>query len=524
VATAVDSAWSESVRAELAGTFAASRAPYAAEAWARLETDLTEYGRRWRDLRRQACVATHVERTQSTADMDLQVGCLQQARSSLSAMVDVLRAGDDVVLARAHALSADLPDLERCGDVRDLARSSAPARTLSVEDSQLLEQLRDELARVGALNTAGRYRDAVAVAAQLWAKSDRLAGHPVAAQIGMSYGEAQCESGAVEEGLSTLREAFRRALAADADVVAARVALKLAFYLDDQAGRAHEALWLVDFADAIASRTDGGEQLGARVLSVRAQVYRALGRWDDALVDAEAALQQRIDALGPEHPDVAVSRNNLGLLLYDLDRPAQGVEHLEAASSIWRAQLGENHPEVAKARNNLAMVLERTGRLDEAEREYRASLNIRESVFGAQHPEAIAVRHNLGLVMLSRDEPAAAEELIAQAVEQWETQTPDDQRTRAIAYNSLGLARAALEKKEEALAAFERSVELAESSYGPQHPQICQFWNNLARNLADADPDRARELAERSLATCEPQLGAEHRSVRSARELLEALP
>jgi tetratricopeptide (TPR) repeat protein len=523
-AATLDTVWSENVRTRLSETFEASRAPYAAEAWQRVDAELSGYGQRWRELRRDACVSTHIDKSQSTAEMDLQVGCLQEARASLAAVVEVLRSGDDDVLARGHALVRQLPEIERCGDTLELRRSAERTVSVSDEDPAETRRIRKELARATALNAAGRYAEAIRVAAPLYEASEALSMHPLGARIAMVYGAALCETGAVDDGISVFTEAHRRALASDDDELAARVALKLAFYLSGDAKRPNEALWLVEFADATSMHLEHAADIRARVLSVRSQVYRGLGRWDEALDFAQRALELRIADLGPEHPDVAVSHNNLGLLLYDLDRSADGVEHLEQASRIWRAQLGESHPEVATARNNLAMVLERTGRLDEAEQEYRAALRIRESVFGVDHPTCIAVRHNLGLIMLSRGEPAAAEKLIGEALEQWKSQASPSDRVLAIAHNSLGLALRDQGRTPEAIAAFEAAIDEAEASFGPDHPQVCQFRNNLGQLLTDSDPKRARALAQRSIAVCEAKLGAEHRSVRSAYEILETLP
>ena len=58
--------------------------------------------------------------------------------------------------------------------------------------------------------------------------------------------------------------------------------------------------------------------------------------------------------LGPDHPDVATSLNNLGLVPKEGQGDLAGARaHLERALKIREATLGPEHPDVAQSLNNL---------------------------------------------------------------------------------------------------------------------------------------------------------------------------
>jgi tetratricopeptide (TPR) repeat protein len=78
------------------------------------------------------------------------------------------------------------------------------------------------------------------------------------------------------------------------------------------------------------------------------------GKYREAVAPAERALALREKALGPNHPDVATSLNNLALLYKDQGAYAKAEPLLARALDINEKVLGPNHPDVAKSLNNLA--------------------------------------------------------------------------------------------------------------------------------------------------------------------------
>ncbi|WP_031291855.1 tetratricopeptide repeat protein, partial [Leptolyngbya sp. Heron Island J] len=111
------------------------------------------------------------------------------------------------------------------------------------------------------------------------------------------------------------------------------------------------------------------------------------GRYEEAIPLAERRVEIVEAQLGPQHPEVAASLNNLAEL-YRLQGRYEEAEPLYQRSlGILEAQLGPQHPEVATNLNNLGLLYELQGRYEEAEPLYQRSLGILEAQLGPQHPE-----------------------------------------------------------------------------------------------------------------------------------------
>jgi hypothetical protein len=74
---------------------------------------------------------------------------------------------------------------------------------------------------------------------------------------------------------------------------------------------------------------------------------------------------------------------------------AAAGELLRRALQLQETDLGPHHPDLANTLNNLGVVCEKTGRLDEAEHCYRRAYEIAAAAFEPDHPFVITSRKNL---------------------------------------------------------------------------------------------------------------------------------
>ena len=70
-----------------------------------------------------------------------------------------------------------------------------------------------------------------------------------------------------------------------------------------------------------------------------------------------------------------------------------------ARLAIREKALGPDHPDVAKSLNNLAVLYDNEGRYAEAEPLYKRALAIREKALGPDHPDVAISLNNLSLVV-----------------------------------------------------------------------------------------------------------------------------
>ena len=85
------------------------------------------------------------------------------------------------------------------------------------------------------------------------------------------------------------------------------------------------------------------------------------GRYAEAEPLHRRALAIREQALGPGHPDTAVSLNNLGALIHAQGRYAEAEPLARRALAICQAALGHDHPQSVQFRANLTKLLSRRG-------------------------------------------------------------------------------------------------------------------------------------------------------------------
>jgi tetratricopeptide (TPR) repeat protein len=96
------------------------------------------------------------------------------------------------------------------------------------------------------------------------------------------------------------------------------------------------------------------------------ELYNA-GRYSDAEPLYKRALAIHEKALGPDHPDVATSLNNLAALYNSQGRYADAEPLLKRSLAIREKVLGPAHPDVATSLNNLAFLYKSKRRYADAE-------------------------------------------------------------------------------------------------------------------------------------------------------------
>ena len=186
----------------------------------------------------------------------------------------------------------------------------------------------------------------------------------------------------------------------------------------------------------------------------------------------ELALAIWQQTLGPQHPDVATSYNNLATVLSDQGDLKQAKEYHERALAIWQQTLGPQHPRVAKSYNNLAAVLRGQGDLKQAKEYHERALAIEQQTLGPQHLNVASSYSNLATVLRDQGDLKQAKEY------------------------------------------HERALAIRQQTLGPEHPDVASSYYNLAAVLADqGDLKKAKEYHERALSIRDQTLGPQHPDV-----------
>jgi tetratricopeptide (TPR) repeat protein len=225
----------------------------------------------------------------------------------------------------------------------------------------------------------------------------------------------------------------------------------------------------------------------------------------------ERALAIREKALGPDHPDVAASLNNLAGLMQEQGDFTDALPLFERALAIREKALGPTHPNVASSLNNLARLLQTKGDFAGARPLYDRALAIREATVGPDHPYTALSLSNLAGLLRTQGDVAAARPLCERALAIRERVLGPDHPDTATSLNEIARLLQAQGDLAGARPFYERALAIREKALGPDHPTTATSLNNLALlQQAQGDLPGARPLLERGLAICETALGPDH--------------
>jgi tetratricopeptide (TPR) repeat protein len=230
----------------------------------------------------------------------------------------------------------------------------------------------------------------------------------------------------------------------------------------------HAATAAVEKAtQALSSDLDSIDEF-ASALEIRGELYRQLGRMEEARNDLKDALDQLED-----RPD---RQALVAKLTASLGAVHDSLGNTERAAELWHQALilceSADPPlllDAAIIANNLAYVKKADGDFDAAENHLLKALEISHRELGPEHEQTAVVSNNLGALYHRAGHHEQAREMHLMALEA---------RRKAL---------------------------------GPEHPDTAQSYNNLALSLIETgDGPKASEHFQTAVDILEP-LGAEYR-------------
>jgi len=244
------------------------------------------------------------------------------------------------------------------------------------------------------------------------------------------------------------------------------------------------------------------------------------GDLDRALKAFNRILPYYRKTLGPDHLELALLYNQIGVV-HDLRFEfAKALEAYRKALAIRRKALGDRHPETAGMLNNVANALQTLGNLDEARQAYVEVLDIYRSAYGAEHEEVATALVNFGALERKAANFGRAFELYQQALSMRTRLNAGPAAIADVHYN-IGFIKMQLGLFDEALAADDEALRLYREAYGPDHAMAATVQSIRAGLLERLGRlDEALVAARQALAIREMRLGPDHPEVATARSNL----
>ena len=263
-------------------------------------------------------------------------------------------------------------------------------------------------------------------------------------------------------------------------------------------------------ADQFESKTT------ALLLSRTGDYLRKCAQYGEAEPLYQEALAMRKQLLGNEHPDVALSLNNLALLYFKQGRYNEVEPLYQKALAMRRQLLGNEHPDVALSLNNLASLYDQQGRYNKAEPLYQEALAMRKRLSGEKHPNVAVGLNNLALLFFKQGRYDEAEPLYQEALAMSKQLMGDEHPSVAVSLNNLASLYSNQGRYDEAEPLYQEALAMRKQLMGDEHPDVAGSLNNLAFLYSNQGRyDEAEPLSKEALVIWQRLLGDEHPDVAS---------
>ncbi|MBZ5712976.1 serine/threonine-protein kinase [Nannocystis pusilla] len=512
-------AWRPEARTKLRDGMLASGVAYAETAADKVVPYFVAQAEALTQARTEGCLNARVRGTWDEDTLARSVWCLEVRRLEFEALLDALSQPKATSVQAAVDAAAALSPTGPCLDASQLARLPPLP-----PDPERHQAVRRQLARAGALRTAGDYDEGLREAREALAAAEDLDWPALTADARRRVGMLLVEGGKYQEAEPMLEDAYFEAARAGALEVTANAAVDLAETVGYRQARYLDGLRWSRLAEVAAAAIEPEDRLSTRrseIVSTRAKIHEGKGDYAEAQALLERVLAMDEKLLGPEHPHVANTLNNLANVHWATRAYAEARPLYERALAIHEKTLGSDHPHLATTLNNLANIHLATGSYDEGRAILERVVATEEKVLGPEHPDFAISLHNLASAYRLKGAYAEARVLYERTLAIREKVLGPEHPSVAQSLNSIAGILSRTGAYEEARVMHARALALREKALGPDHPDVASSLHNLAgvHRSMGAYGD-AKPLFERALAIWEQAFGPEHVSLAAPLESL----
>jgi tetratricopeptide (TPR) repeat protein len=247
----------------------------------------------------------------------------------------------------------------------------------------------------------------------------------------------------------------------------------------------------------------GFEFSEAARLLYRAGLYLSKrGRYADVEPLCQRALAIWEKALGPTHPNVATTLNDLAALYHNQHQYAKAEPLYQRALAIYEKACGPEHPDVAWSLDNLAGLYYSQDQYAKAEPLCQKALAIREKVLGREHPDTATSLNGLAALYANQGQYVKAEAIYQRARAILEKALKRDNPDMARTLNGLAALYHNQRQYAKAEPLYEDALAIRKKALGPEHPDVATSLENYAlllRNMGRNDEAAPLESRARAI-------------------------
>ncbi|CAF1357070.1 unnamed protein product [Adineta steineri] len=238
------------------------------------------------------------------------------------------------------------------------------------------------------------------------------------------------------------------------------------------------------------------------------------GEYQEALTYYEKSLAILQKTLHSNHPDLARSHNNIGVMYRNMnDYPKALLSH-EKALSIGQQSLRSDHPDLAYSYNNIGTVYRNMGDYSKALPNYEKALAIKQQSLPSTHSSLGASYYNIGLVHYYMHDYPKALTYYEKALAIEQQSLPSNHPDLATSYYNIGNVYDDMGDYAKALSYREKVLAIRQLSLPSDHPDLGASYYNIGnvyqnmRNYSKAHSfyEHAVQIGQQSLPTNHPNL------------------
>lgn len=445
----------------------------------------------------------------SGAHRQAMLACLDVAQGELRSAAELLERADLADESVAQLLHS-LRDVASC----DEAVEDLEAERVAFERS---------LASVAVAVSAGETRDISGPLTELLETAIEHDWRDAADRIRILRGQASYEGGEFDIAQREFETAYFSGLRRGDSLVAARAGRGLVEVETARGDLQAARRWGDHTESQLESAGVGQIQQRVELQQARGVVHLFLGEFEDA----RRLLEASVDGLGSGdgfRSPAAVASMHLALAELELGEHDRAIKRLEMLVDQRTAALGPTHPDVAMTLQNLASAYTLADRWDDAVATIRDAETIVVENNGDDDIGRSVLHVMLADAETSRGDPQAGLDLIQPARVRLKRDLPPGHLVLGIADLVLARSLSGLGKHAPALEHAESARALYESAFGAQHPRMGEAFFILAEIYVDAGrPEDAQATASQALALFEATRPPEHPWIAETRQLLARL-
>ncbi len=251
------------------------------------------------------------------------------------------------------------------------------------------------------------------------------------------------------------------------------------------ANRAIDASILSEAVDALDSVFADQPLLRADLRSSMAEVYENIGLAQKSLTQVRIEWETRREALGAEHPDTLLAKQNIAAMLHKTGEFEEAERTARELLQDQRRVQGERHIDALNTQEILGMSLIELTRFEEGAEYLIKALSDLEQTVGSAHHVTLSTRRQLGEFYVKQRYFEKAREAFETVLQEYETQLGPDHAHTLSALGSLSRVYFLQNDYNNALTYSKRICATLAESKGTDHPDTLTARQNLANTLTE---------------------------------------